>query len=185
MATLVDMSDPGLVILPTHRSVANLTGFDRGGFRERLANRFAVEPQPTLDKLLATMRSAQHTIGMYDGDSFALLRPKKVETLRPLFENKPPLWHTLDVAILHVAILEALLGIDEARLREEANVTYWREPEKAQAEAQSGRAQLAFFLNPTRVADVKAIADARSRMPQKSTDFYHKLLSGMVQYEVR
>jgi uncharacterized protein (DUF1015 family) len=185
MATLVDMSDPGLIILPTHRTVSNLTGFDRRQFREKLAKTFSVETQPKMDKLLMTLRSSQHAIGMFDGDGFALLRPKKVETLRPLFENKPPLWHTLDVAMLHVAILEALLGIDEARLREEANVTYWREPEKAQAEVLSGRAQLAFFLNPTRVADVKAIADARSRMPQKSTDFYPKLLSGMVQYEVR
>jgi uncharacterized protein (DUF1015 family) len=70
-------------------------------------------------------------------------------------------------------------------LREEANVMYWREPDKALAEVTAGRGQLAFFLNPTRVADVKAIADARSRMPQKSTDFYPKLLSGMVMYEVK
>jgi uncharacterized protein (DUF1015 family) len=95
------------------------------------------------------------------------------------------LWETLDVAILHVAILEALLGIDEKRLREEANVTYWREPEKAVAEVNAGKAQLAFFLAPTPVADVKAISDAHSRMPQKSTDFYPKLLSGMVIYESR
>jgi uncharacterized protein (DUF1015 family) len=78
-----------------------------------------------------------------------------------------------------------LLGIDEVRLREESNVTYWREPEKAVAEVTGGRAQLAFFLNPTPVADVQAIADAHSRMPQKSTDFYPKLLSGIVIYEVR
>jgi uncharacterized protein (DUF1015 family) len=90
----------------------------------------------------------------------------------------------LDVAILHVAILETLLGIDEVRLREESNVTYWREPEKALEQVRSGAAQLAFFLNPTRVEAVQMIADARSRMPQKSTDFYPKLLSGLVINEV-
>jgi uncharacterized protein (DUF1015 family) len=178
MATLVDMNDPGLVVLPTHRTVSRLTGFDRKVFTGKLAKQFEVTPQGSL-------KIGPHEIGMFDGVGYAKLRPKNLDALKPLFANKPPLWHTLDVAILHVAILEALLGIDEQRLREEANVTYWRESEKAIEEVKTGRAQLAFFLNPTPVADVKAIADARSRMPQKSTDFYPKLLSGMVMYEVR
>jgi uncharacterized protein (DUF1015 family) len=185
MATLVDMSDPGLVVLPTHRAVADLSDFLPARFREQLAKHFAVEPQSSLDKLLSTMKAAPHAIGMFDGAAFALLGAKNSEALRPLFANKPPLWHTLDVALLHVAILEALLGIDEIRLREEANVTYWREPDEALAQVKRGAAQLAFFLSPTRVEEVKAIADVRSRMPQKSTDFFPKLLSGMVIYEVR
>ena len=178
MATLVDMNDPGLVVLPTHRTVSHLTGFDRKAFAGKLAEQFEVAPRKDAN-------TAPHVIGMYDGAAFFSLRPKNLAALKPLFSDKPPLWHTLDVAILHVAILETLFGIDEARLREETNVTYWREPEKAVAEVDAGRAQLAFFLAPTPVADVKAIADARSRMPQKSTDFYPKLLSGMVIYEAR
>jgi uncharacterized protein (DUF1015 family) len=185
MATLVDMSDPGLVVLPTHRSVANLAGFDPHHFREQLGKNFSIEPHPSLDKLLAAMKGGQHLIGMRDAEGFALLRPKNLDALRPLFADKPPLWHTLDVAILHVGILEALLGIDEIRLREESNVTYWREPEKAAELVQAGKTQLAFFLNPTHVEEVKAIADARSRMPQKSTDFYPKLLSGIVINDLR
>jgi uncharacterized protein (DUF1015 family) len=185
MATLVDMSDPGLVVLPTHRTVANLSSFDAHQFRNQLAKSFAVEPQPSLEKLLAAMKGGKHLVGMRDATGFALLRPNNLDALRPLFAKKPPLWHTLDVAILHVGILEALLGIDEVRLREESNVTYWREPDKAAGLVQTGRAQLAFFLNPTDVQDVKAIADARSRMPQKSTDFYPKLLSGIVINDLR
>ena len=185
MATLVDMSDPGLVVLPTHRTVANLSSFDPRRFREQLARNFAVEPQPSLEKMLAAMKGGKHLIGMRDATGFALLRPTNLDALRPLFASKPPLWHTLDVAILHVGILEALLGIDEVRLREEANVTYWRESEEAAGLVQTGQAQLAFFLNPTDVQDVKAIADARSRMPQKTTDFYPKLLSGIVINDLR
>jgi uncharacterized protein (DUF1015 family) len=173
MATLVDMNDPGLVVLPTHRTVANLTGFDPHKFREKLAGSFHIES------------AGGQGIGMADALGRVTLRPKNPAAIKPLFAGKPALWDTLDVAILHVAILEALLGIDEQRLRDEANVTYWREEEKALAELQSGAAQLAFFLSPTPVGDVKAVADARSRMPQKSTDFYPKLLSGMVMYEVR
>ena len=185
MATLVDMSDPGLVVLPTHRTVANLSSFDPRRFREQLARNFAVEPQPSLEKMLAAMKGGKHLIGMRDATGFALLRPTNLDALRPLFASKPPLWHTLDVAILHVGILVALRGIDEGRLREEANVTYWRESEEAAGLVQTGQAQLAFFLNPTDVQDVKAIADARSRMPQKSTDFYPKLLSGIVINDLR
>ncbi len=185
MATLVDMSDPGLVVLPTHRTVTNLAAADLADFRRSLAAEFSVEPQPSLEKLIAAVNGGAHLIGMQDTQGFALLRPKSPAALQPLFANKPPLWDRLDVAILHVAILEAWLGIDEVRLREESNVTYWREPEKASEQVQRGAAQLAFFLSPTPVADVKAVADARSRMPQKSTDFYPKLLSGIVIYEVR
>ena len=184
MATLVDMSDPGLVILPTHRTVSNLAGFDLAGFRKRLATEFIVEPQRSLEDTLAVTKQGPHRIGMRDAAEFAVLLPKNPGSLRPQFANKPPLWDRLDVAILHVSILEALLGIDETRLREEANVGYWREPENALHEVIRGAAQLAFFLNPTRVEEVKAIADARSRMPQKSTDFYPKLPSGLVMYEV-
>jgi uncharacterized protein (DUF1015 family) len=187
MATIVDMNDPGLVILPTHRTVANLTGFDPRKFREKLAGGFHIEPVEQASRLFARTETGGTPVqlGMADSTGFALLRPKDPAALKPLFAGKPPLWDTLDVAILHVAILEALLGIDEQKLREEANVTYWREPEKALEQVRTGKAQLAFFLNSTPVAAVKAIADARSRMPQKSTDFYPKLLSGMVMYEVR
>jgi uncharacterized protein (DUF1015 family) len=179
------MSDPGLVVLPTHRAVANLSEFDNKRFREQLAKNFAVEPQSTLERLLTAMKDRKHLIGLRDAVGFAVLRPRNLDALRPLFTDKPPLWHTLDVAMLHVGILEALLGIDEVLLREEANVNYWREPEKAAELVQTGQAQLAFFLNPTRVEEVKAIADARSRMPQKSTDFYPKLLSGIVINDLR
>ena len=184
MATLIDMSDPGLVVLPTHRTVANLTNFDRQQFAGKLAQQFEIKPQSSLPVMLATIKAAPHLIGMHDGTGFAVLCPKNLSALHPLFTGKPPLWDTLDVAILHVAILEALLGIDEVKLREESNVSYWREPEQAVAQVTGGAAQLAFFLTPTPVLDVKAIADARSRMPQKSTDFYPKLLSGMTIYEL-
>ena len=185
MATLVDMNDPGLVVLPTHRTVANLREFDGATFLHRLAKDFQVTHQASLNATLAAMSETPHGIGLLLDGKFALVTPRDLAALRPLFATKPPLWDQLDVAILHVAILEALLGIDEQRLREESNVTYWREPELAAKEVQTGQAQLAFLLSPTAVRDVQAIADARSRMPQKSTDFYPKLLSGIVINEVR
>ena len=102
-----------------------------------------------------------------------------------MFADKPLLWDQLDVAVLHVAILEALLGIDEEKLRDQSHVTYWREADQACRAVDDGQAPLLFLLKATPVTDVKKISDARSRMPQKSTDFFPKLLSGMVIYEVR
>jgi uncharacterized protein (DUF1015 family) len=180
MATLVDMNDPGLIVLPTHRVVSNLAGFDAGVFASRLRQQFEVTRYPSLPAMLDAIRPGGHRVGIVDASGFAVVTPRDVKSLEPLFAGKPPLWHTLDVAILHVAILESLLGIDEKRLREESNVTYWREAEKVVEMVRAGQAQLGFFLSPTPVRDVKAIADARSRMPQKSTDFYPKLLSGMI-----
>lgn len=187
MAALVDMNDPGLIILPTHRAVGNLPGFDAGKFLHRLAAYFSVEPCASLTQTMVKLQGAcgSCTLGMYLDGRFVVLTPRDTHSLEPLFEKKPPLWAELDVAILHVAILEALLGIDETKLRDQTNVTYWREPELALEEVKSGRARLAFFLNPTPVHAVKAVADARSRMPQKSTDFYPKFLSGLVMYELR
>jgi uncharacterized protein (DUF1015 family) len=188
MTTLVHMEDPGLVILPTHRTVSNLGEFRYAKFSTRLAEDFTIEPKRSWDVLQAAMkpeRADDFRIGMFSNQGgFALVQPKNLKSLLPQFASKPPLWHTLDVAILHVSILEKFLGIDEERLREEANVRYYRDAAEAAAEVQARRAQLAFFLNPTTVAQVKTIADARSRMPQKSTDFYPKLPSGLVMYDV-
>jgi uncharacterized protein (DUF1015 family) len=188
MATLVDMDDPGLFILPTHRLVSNVAGFDEQNFLHQLAEWFAVEPTRDLHALLAAMRKAeagQHWFGLtLQGDRHWLLKLRADKDHAPMFANHPPLWATLDVAILHVLILERLLKIDESRLREEVNVRYYREPEVAARQVLNFNGQMVFYLNPTRVDEVKAVADARSRMPQKSTDFYPKLPTGLVIYPI-
>jgi uncharacterized protein (DUF1015 family) len=181
------MTDPGLLVLPTHRVVANLPGFDADKFRQQLHAVCDVVPVDNLDTMLGRLRedNGRHVMGLADARGLALLRVRDLTPARALFQGKPPLWDELDVSILHVAILEQMLGIDEKRLRDESNVTYWRDARQAYDQVVRGTAPLAFFMRPTPVTEVKAIADARSRMPQKSTDFYPKLLSGMVMYAVR
>jgi uncharacterized protein (DUF1015 family) len=188
MATLVAMEDPGLVVLPTHRLAHGVAGFDAGALRRGLRDWFEVEPTPDLDALLAQMAQAgrdDHWFGMFlPPAGFAVLKLKRDRDRAPLFAGQPPLWQDLDVAILHTIILDRLLGIDEAGLREESNVRYLREPQPGVESVRAGKAQALFLLNPTPVSAVKAIADARSRMPQKSTDFYPKLPTGMTIYDV-
>ncbi len=89
-------------------------------------------------------------------------------------------WKSLDVSILHTAILERHLGIDAKALEEERNVTYTGDPRDAVAKVDSGKEQALFLVNPTSPEEVRRVADHGEKMPQKSTDFYPKLLSGLV-----
>jgi uncharacterized protein (DUF1015 family) len=188
MATLIDLRDPGLFILPTHRVVTNLPGFDPQRFLAQLDEWFVAEPATGPDDVWARMRPGrpgEHWFGLtLPGNRHFLLKLRSEKDRAHIFANQPPLWQNLDVAILHVLILERLLNIDETRLREEANVRYYREAELAARQVLNLKGQMAFYLNPTRVDEVKAVADARSRMPQKSTDFYPKLPTGLVIYPI-
>ncbi|MBI5397425.1 MAG: DUF1015 domain-containing protein [Verrucomicrobia bacterium] len=188
MATLVAMDDPGMVVLPTHRLVHGVANFDAAALRRGLAEWFELEPAASLDALLAQMAQAgcdDHWLGMFlPPGEFTVLKLRRDRDRKPLFAGQPPLWDGLDVAILHTMVLDKLLGIDEARLREESNLHYLREAAPGVERVRKGEAQALFLLNPTPVRSVQAIADARSRMPQKSTDFYPKLPTGMTIYDV-
>ncbi|MCX6898392.1 MAG: DUF1015 domain-containing protein [Verrucomicrobia bacterium] len=188
MATLVAMDDPGLVVLPTHRLVHNVANFNADALRRALAEWFDLEPAASLDELQARMAQApadDHWFGMFlSATGFALLKLRRDRDRAALFAGQPPLWEDLDVAILHTVILDRMLGINEERLREESNLHYLREATIGVESVRAEEGQAFFLLNPTPVRAVQAIADARSRMPQKSTDFYPKLPTGMTIYDV-
>jgi uncharacterized protein (DUF1015 family) len=187
MATLVAMDDPGLVVLPTHRLVHNIANFNADALQRTLAEWFDLEPAAGLDALQTRMAQAKaddHWFGLFLPGGFTLLKLRRDRDRAPLFASQPPLWANLDVAILHTVILDRMLGINEERLREESNLHYLREAAAGVESVRGGKGQAFFLLNPTPVRAVQAIADARSRMPQKSTDFYPKLPTGMTIYDV-
>jgi uncharacterized protein (DUF1015 family) len=95
-----------------------------------------------------------------------------------------PLQRQLDVALLHGIILERGLGITAEAVRQEKNLHYERNASAAVDAVRQGRAQIAFLLNPTPLASVIEIATSGEVMPQKSTDFYPKLLSGVAIYRL-
>jgi uncharacterized protein (DUF1015 family) len=92
-----------------------------------------------------------------------------------------PRQRQLDVVVLH-RLLEKILGLTEDSIREQRNISYHRDAQEALAEVQQGRAQIAFLLNPVTIAQLRDVAFAGEVMPQKSTDFYPKLLSGLTIY---
>lgn len=179
----VSMEDPGLTILPTHRLLHHLPPERLSELARRLGRFFALEKCRDLPEMLSRMNSAPtggHRFGLYLDGAFALLALKDVAPVAALMPaDASPDWKRLDVSILH-AVLEELLGIDRKKLEEEAHVSYERYAEEAVRAVDTGEFQCAFFLNPTKASEVARVAGNGERMPQKSTDFYPKLYTGLV-----
>jgi uncharacterized protein (DUF1015 family) len=173
MVTCFNTAD-GVTILPTHRLVRDLEEFDTHTFLHKMEESFEVEAVPTASALWEKMRNGQkdHVFGFYPAllKAFYLLRLRK--------EAADP--DELDVRILHSVILERSLGIDESKLTAQAHLDYVRERELCIRLVDEGRYQAAFFLNPTTAEQMQRVASLGQRMPQKSTDFYPKLLTGLV-----
>lgn len=174
MMTLVNMYSPGLKILATHRVLRNLEHFDAVKFFEKaVKDGWSVAACASLDVLkdrMAANDPKRVQIGVVAGGETRLMQ-------RPRKEGQ------LDVPILHHDVLDRLLGIGEEAVRDEKYIKYVRGIDAAAAEVQAG-AQVAFLLEPTPIEDMARIAFAGGVMPQKSTDFYPKLLSGVAIYKL-
>jgi uncharacterized protein (DUF1015 family) len=195
MMTLVDSRSKDLVILPTHRVVAGLAQFDFGELRTRLAGFFDAR-EITLsgdaaqraifarDQLAAAGR-ASHAIGAYAGcDRFTIFTLKPSANLAAALPGASPSQRELDVVLLHGIILDKGLGITPEAVRAEQNLRYEREASAAISAVAEGRAQITFLLNPVRVEQVMEMALSGEVLPQKSTDFYPKMLSGVAIYRL-
>ncbi len=172
MMTFVNMHSPGLKILATHRLVNGLANFNSAEFLKRAGSTFSIEPVASPEQLQALWAGAgRGAIGAAIGDQIHLLRPRTAAD-------------HLDVPILHELLLRDVLGITEEAVRAEKNLRYVRGLDKAIDAARRGEAQLAFLLRPSAIEDVARISFSGGVMPQKSTDFYPKLLSGLTIYKV-
>jgi uncharacterized protein (DUF1015 family) len=182
--TLVNVAEPGCVIRPTPR-VIHVSFFSVQEFLSKVGRDFAVEKLPSLaaaeERLDRGAVANEHVFVAYaEGQFWALTLRPGADLNRLVPEDYSPIWKSLDVAILHKAVLERVLGIDEEALARQTNVEYTHTALEAVQLVDEGKGQLAFLLNPTRVEEVMAVADQGEPMPQKSTDFYPKLLSGLV-----
>jgi uncharacterized protein (DUF1015 family) len=195
MMTFVNSRSEGLTILPTHRVVSGLPHFDSAALLKRLSEFFDVRVVPlegsasrraseAQEQLIAAGNSAR-TIGAYTGgDRLALLTLQPKADLAQALPNASPSQRELDVVLLHNYILEKGLGITPEAVRQEQNVRYERETAAAMSAVSEGRAQVCFLLNPVRVVQVMRMALAGEVLPQKSTDFYPKMLSGVTIYRL-
>ena len=193
MMTFVRMETDGLTILPTHRLVHSLGDFDWAKFSREAREIFDWEDvamkgpaNEWMGQFLANLTAAGEewpTMGAYAGPGkLALLRLRPDFDLGSALADLAPTLHRLDVVLLHHLVLERLLGIGRQAVREERNLSYFREATLTSEGVEKGRGQIAFLLNPTPVEAVYENALADCPMPQKSTDFYPKLLSGLTNY---
>jgi len=187
MMTFVNMESPGLLILPTHRVVHGLASFSANAFRSRAREYFSVEEaDPAMDAqratgmLQAAGRAGTALLAVTANRAFLLDTPKATGSSR--FSGFSLRQQALDVVQLHRCLLEDVLGISEAAIRNQTNVTYVREAAEALSRVRSGGANIAFLMNPARMQQVRDLAFAGEVLPQKSTDFYPKLLSGLTIY---
>ena len=187
MMTFVNMDSPGLVILPTHRVVHGLSSFSSKEFRDQSRAFFRVEEiDPEFDAARATSilhkagESGTAILAVSANRAFLLDHPKAADS--KIFAGLSQRQQGLDVVQLHRCLLEGVLGLSEESIRNQQNLSYIRDADEALARVRRGAANVAFLMNPARMEQVRDIAFAGEVLPQKSTDFYPKLLSGLTIY---
>ncbi len=188
MMTFVNMSSPALLILPTHRVVHSLASFSEENFRNSARAFFDIEEvDPSLDAphctaiLRESGRAGTTILAVTPNRAFLLHHPNP--NAAQVFNGLSIRQQSLDVVQLHKVLLENVLHLSEESIRHQQNISYVRDTAEALAhlEASPG-ANIVFLMNPCRIAQVRDIAFAGEVMPQKSTDFYPKLLSGLTVY---
>jgi uncharacterized protein (DUF1015 family) len=173
---LVDVRDPGLMILPTNRVLHDLDGFDADRLLERLRAKYRITTRGDRQSMLAAMQEP------VDGHRIGLALPMTKGYFTVDIRRRPatdPV-SQLDVSLLHREILEEELSVGETMLEQERYVSYSRDLDGVLEKVEQGAAQAAFLLRPPAVADVVAVARAGQVMPQKSTYFFPKPASGIV-----
>jgi uncharacterized protein (DUF1015 family) len=181
MMMCVSTSDPGLIILPTHRAVKNVDAAVINDLPDRLKKYFSVQAVP-FEQLNEKINSENRpSIGVILPDaSYQVTLKEGEDHLAAMDDSKSSAYNELDVTVLHRLILENELGIDAAKLAGGEHVAYTIHADDARQKVLSGQAQAAFLLRSTRSEQVSDVANAGDKMPQKSTYFYPKLATGLV-----
>ncbi len=190
-----NMDDQGMTIWPTHRVVHGLQGFNASGFLGKCREHFNVREFKFADsgeygsmrnEFLGNLEASGRdriSIGLSirGAGSYYVLILKAKDTMHKVFgDTIPDVFKNLDVTVLHSLILGRVLGISQEAQEKQSNLIYVKSHDEALDVVNRDKNQLAFLLNPTRIEQVKSVAEAGFVMPQKSTYFYPKLLSGLV-----
>jgi uncharacterized protein (DUF1015 family) len=186
MMTFVNMDSDGLVILPTHRVVHSLASFEPAAFIHAAEQFFTIEKLPAADAA-----SYMKTLGVQNGPAFVAvtrggdyLLKSKSEVISADLAGIPDRQRNLDLTHLHSIVLDRLLGLDAEKVREQTNIRYLRDASEAVDLVRRGEADVTFLTNPVSMEQLREVAFAGDVMPQKSTDFFPKLLSGLTIYSL-
>jgi uncharacterized protein (DUF1015 family) len=184
MMTFVNMDSEGLVILPTHRVVFGLTGFEAARLLEAVRPYFEIaeverDPGTVMGRLSGIGEKTAFVAVTAKG---WFLLTAKAEAVAEALKAIPARQRQLDIVQLHSLVLEKLLGISQEAIRDQTHLRYVRDAAEATDQVARGEANVAFLMNPVTMEQLREVAFAGEVMPQKSTDFYPKLLSGLAIY---
>lgn len=187
MMALVDLDDPGMLVLPTHRLLFNMSqeALDKLS-PEHLGLFFTVQALAATESNESVQRQLMQA--GQDKPAFVIRTPAQTLLLTLNEHGKQQMggnehsaaWNELDVAVAHRLILERLLGLNAQDMMAGTHVHYTHDTAEAFQAVERGEAQVALLLNATRVRQVCDVAEADDQMPQKSTYFYPKLITGLV-----
>ena len=182
LLTLVNIEDPGLVILPTHRLIKNLSSFNLGDFLEKSSKYFEIKKtdRTNITKNLSDQKSG--AFGFYSKQTAYIIKLKSNTIMKKILPDRSSAYQDLDVAILHTLLIEKTLSIEPSHI--ENHVRYERGTEETMKKVDTGEFQFSLLMNATRPEQVKEVAENKERMPQKSTDFFPKLVSGLVSFDI-
>ncbi len=182
MMMLVDLENKGLEVFPTHRLVRDLPDFDLDAIVNKIEKDFTVEKiakDADFETLLEANNNEKAFV-LYAKESAYLLKLKNKAAVDTVLPDKCDAYKALDVAVLHSVILEPVFNIDKENMAKQINLTYTRDIDYAVERVENGEFQCAFILNPTKVSEIRDVALANEKMPQKSTYFYPKIITGLV-----
>lgn len=188
MMMLVSISSSGLFVFPTHRLVRGIDRFDETILVGYLTDEFAASKiyftegdfaDIISDRLANTVD--EKLFALYTGGNYYyLLRLKDTKSVDREVSDMSEAYRHLDVTILHKLVLEKHLGIDDENMKDQKNLVYMRDASEAVKAVKDGKYQCAFLINPPKVSEIREIAAANEKMPQKSTYFWPKLVTGIV-----
>ena len=182
MVALVSMSNPGLTILPTHRLIFDYNKMTSDEVLAKAAEYFDVEEvadRAALEAKMAAVIGKIGCIGMVTKNRFHFLTLKSASVMAELAPSRAQAWQELDASILHKLLLEHVMGVSEATIDAKEGVEYLREPDLGYERVASEEPAFLFILNATRMEQITACTKVGEVMPQKSTDFYPKVVTGL------
>ncbi len=187
MVALVSMSNPGLTILPTHRLIFDYKQMSVDEILEKAAVYFTIEKvadRTALEARMETKVGTMGSFGMVTKSGVYALDLKSTAVMEELAPSRNKSWQTLDASILHKLILEHIMGISEATIDAKEGVDYLREPDLGYEQVANEETAVLFIVNATRMDQITACTADDEKMPQKSTDFYPKVVTGLAILDV-
>jgi len=193
MMFFANMDEPGLTVLPTHRLIFGVSEDNMNSLYDNLGKYFRIKDfgfsngneSGARKQLLDALKKAgpqDHYLGIYrkGENKYSLLELKGEDILLDIKTDKPLSWRRLDVSILQSLILQDILGFSEESISRQENLCYVKDFDDSIRKVCDEEYQAAFILNATKIEEIRDVTETGERMPQKSTYFYPKCLTGLV-----